>query len=297
MTAEAAPVERGEAAGTPFARWSFALPAAGDGLPIRGDVYEPPGGAARATALVVHGWKGFARWGFFPLVAARLAAAGIRAVAHDASGSGVGPDRESFTEPARFEANTFSRELDDLETVRAWAEGQGWLARPYGVLGHSRGGGMAILHAAARAADAIRPGALVTWSAISTVARTTPEEVARWREVGWRPVVNIRTGQRFRQSTSLLDDAERHARGRLDIAGAASRVGVPWLLVHGVDDETVPVAEGRRLAAAADAARTTVRLVPGLSHAFGATHPLLAPGAALDALVRESVDFLVGRLA
>ena len=48
----------------------------------------PAGGAP--SVLVVHGFKGFLRWGFFPELQRRIATRGMAAVAFNLSGSGYG---------------------------------------------------------------------------------------------------------------------------------------------------------------------------------------------------------------
>ncbi|HYX25119.1 MAG TPA: hypothetical protein VFC23_13280 [Thermoanaerobaculia bacterium] len=50
----------------------------------------------------------------------------------------------------------------------------------------------------------------------------------------------------------------------------------PWLIVHGAGDETVPVAEGRRLAAQAGGEKELL-VIPGASHTFGSRHPFAGP--------------------
>jgi uncharacterized protein len=205
-------------------RRRFELPAAG-GLVVRGEALLPAG--ARTGVVVCHGFKGFSRWAFFPHVAERVAEAGLSAVTFNFSGSGVGPDGENFTETDAFETNTFTRELDDLTAVEREATQRGWLGEQYGVFGHSRGGGLAVLHAARDP----RVAALATWAPISTVERWPAEVVARWRERGYNEVVNSRTGQTFRLRTAVLDDVER-ARGApgspLDIPAAAAALGARW---------------------------------------------------------------------
>ncbi len=57
-------------------------------------------------------------------------------------------------------------------------------------------------------------------------------------------MVNTRTGQRLPSYTDILDDVERHAGGKLDILGAAARLRVPWLIVHGSEDESVSHSRG-----------------------------------------------------
>src|SRR5438105_1858480 len=93
---------------------AFEIPCT-DGLSLRGDLYraDNPVGAV----IVCHGFKGFARWAFFPHLSRTLAQNGLTAITFDFSGSGIGRDRETFSEPEAFQHNTFTRELDDLELI------------------------------------------------------------------------------------------------------------------------------------------------------------------------------------
>src|SRR5512141_2779256 len=87
-----------------------------EGLPIRGRLALSSRSRGR-TVVCVHGFKGFARWGFWPDVAARLVRRGLHAVRFDFSHAGVGENGESFTETALFESGTYSQEADDLRRV------------------------------------------------------------------------------------------------------------------------------------------------------------------------------------
>jgi uncharacterized protein len=225
----------------------------------------------RPAIVVVHGFKGFKDWGMFPPLAERLARAGFATVTFNLSGSGV-DDAGEFVWPERFGHNTFSAELHDLGLVmRALAAGELGVAPPstVGLMGHSRGGGIAVLHTVGDP----RVKALVTWAAISSVERWSPHEVTEWRREGVREVVNTRTGQRLPQYPDLLDDVERNAAGALDILGAAARLQVPWLIVHGTEDESVSHLEGDALRAASPLPTTRLLAVEGAGHTFGAGHP------------------------
>jgi dienelactone hydrolase len=235
------------------------------GLTIRGETFSESEHPDR-TVVICHGFKGFAHWGFFPQLGREIASAGMRAITFDFSGSGIGEDRETFVDPDAFEKNTFTQELADLDAVIAEARRREWITSPYGVLGHSRGGGVAILHAAAR--EDVK--ALVTWAAISYVTRWTPSDVITWRERGFVDIVNARTGQVMKLGTNLLDDVEAHERDTLDISAAAKRIAVPWLILHGKEDETVPVSEAERLHELSP--KSTLRIIEG-NHGFGAKHP------------------------
>src|SRR5436305_9253394 len=240
------------------------------------DLPDEPG--ERPAVVICHGFKGFMEWGFFPAMATLLAERGFVVVRFNFSGAGMRPGDDRVTDPDAFRANTYSRELADLLAVLA-ATGDsiapGRVDRDrIGLLGHSRGGGDALL-AAATPGGRDRLGGLVSWGAIADVDRFTPEQKEGWRRSGELPVTNARTGQRLALGAGLLADIEERSL-ELDLLAAAAARRAPWLLVHGAEDESVPVAEAHRLAEHATG-RTELLVVPGASHTFGSRHPFAGP--------------------
>lgn len=247
--------------------------------------------------LVVHGFKGFMEWGFFPSLAELLAARGMAVLRLNLSGSGMRPGDELVTDPAAFRDDTYQRELEDVEAARAAvAAGLGHPGRidtsRLALLGHSRGGGVALLSAARPEPAPL--AALVTWSAISTVHRFGETELATWRRRGDLPVVNGRTGQVLALGAALLEEVTTD-QGALDLEAAAARRRAPWLIVHGAQDETVPIAEARRLAAAASPPVELVEVAEG-DHTYGAKHPFVGPTPPLIAAMNATQRFLLARL-
>ena len=267
-----------------------------DGGPLRGEIRATSVEATRPAVVIAHGFKGFKDWGMFPHLAGRIAQAGITAVSFNFSGSGVGEDGQNFNEPDRFAHDTYTRQLSDLsEILRRLTEARliPGLVRPskIGLIGHSRGGGVAVLTAAERNDIA----ALVTWAAISKTRRWSAEDIRRWRKDGKLDVVNTRTGEVLPLATDILDDLDRDTAGRLDIAKAAARVKCPWLIVHGEADEGVSVENARELELAS---RGHARLVviPGGGHTFGARHPWQGSTPELDRAMDVTLDWFVREL-
>jgi pimeloyl-ACP methyl ester carboxylesterase len=251
---------------------------------VRGDVRIPDGPPPRSAILVVHGFKGFKDWAFFPHVCRTLAGAGHAVVSFNFSGSGIGSDPERFTELEAFAANTFSRELEEVGWVADWMMSGDLLPRRpqwLGLLGHSRGGGSAIVHTASDA----RVRALVTWAAVSTFERWSEATRAEWRESGRIYVLNGRTGQQMPLDVGLLEDLEAR-RDALDVESAAGRVRAPWLIVHGERDTTVELQEANVLARAAQDARLLI--VADAGHTFEIGHPFTEPTTQLDATLRAT---------
>ena len=259
------------------------------GRTIRGEARVVPG--ARASVVLVHGFKGFAHFAFFPYLADRLAAAGLTTVSFNFSGSGVGDDMETFSDAEAFEQNTYTRELHDLGIVMGEGERRGWITERRGLFGHSRGGGIAIL----RAARDVRVHALVTWASISTVRRWPTDVADAWRQRGWLDVENARTKQTFRLRTAVLDEATEHGDGMLDVTRAAETLLCPWLIVHGDADETVLIGEGESLAHAAGSNAELLRVAGG-THTFNVAHGMALPSPQLSEATERTVRFFVERL-
>ncbi|MGD2115670.1 MAG: alpha/beta fold hydrolase [Acidobacteriota bacterium] len=244
------------------------------------DLPDQPG--PRPAIVICHGFKGFMEWGFFPHLARLLADRGFVTVRFNFSGSGMQPGEDRVSDPEAFRANTFSREQEDLRTVLEAVGSEVGTGRAdpdrLGLVGHSRGGGAAVL-AAAEPSWRDRIGALVTWAAVATFDRVGDDEKTAWRSEGELTVVNSRTGQSLPMGVEVLDDLEAN-REALDVTAAAARVRAPWLIVHGGDDESVPVEEARRLHQAAREGaceRLELETIDGAGHTFGAVHPFAGP--------------------
>ncbi|MEJ2540566.1 MAG: alpha/beta fold hydrolase [Gemmatimonadota bacterium] len=244
---------------------------------LRGTFRIPEGPPPRTAVVLVHGFKGYKDWAFFPWLAEKLAADRHSVVSFNLTGSGIGDEPHRFSELDAFAANTYTREQQDLARVLT-AVRDDLLPRPpdrVGLLGHSRGGAGAIL----QAGHGTEVDALVTWSAVADLDRWDAAVRDEWRETGRIFVLNSRTGQQMPLDVTLLEDLEAHPR-ELDVAAAAGRVRAPWLIVHGNRDETVEVGEAKVLARAGRGSRLLV--VDGAGHTFGARHPFPGPTPELE---------------
>ena len=255
---------------TPARTHPFSIPTS-RGNTVHGDVRWVEDGGVKPAVVFCHGFKGFKDWGPFPAWGRALANHGFVSVHFNFSHNGVTPEHPTeFVDLEAFAQNTYTLELNDLQAVMGYvataAQGDAPIdVERIGLMGHSRGGGTAILQTSRD--DRVR--ALATWSSVSTfLGRFSRSQIQDWTETGTTTIENQRTGQTMRLDRVLYDDAVENA-DALDVLEAASTIDVPWLVVHATDDEAVDIAAAQRLTEASSSAEL-IEVRGG--HTFGGAH-------------------------
>jgi pimeloyl-ACP methyl ester carboxylesterase len=260
------------------------------GEKIVGDVRYYESGGRKPVVVILHSFMAFKDWGWFPYIAEKIAEAGFVSVVFNFSRSGIGEDFNRITEFEAFQRNTISHELGDtnvvLDAIKKGDIGEG-IVGPGSIilLGHSRGGGEAIITAAERR----DVKGLVTWSSVASFDRWTPHQKARWRQVGYFPLARDSSISPLRLGLELLDDVEKNKK-KLDIVEAASRVWQPWLLIHGTEDLMVKFREAERLYAAAN--KSSVEFVPlqAVGHLYGGAK--VTASSSIHAVIGHTIHWL-----
>ncbi|WP_316735928.1 alpha/beta hydrolase [Pedobacter aquatilis] len=235
---------------------------------IIGDITFDENNPNTPIILFVHGFKGFKDWGAHNLVARYFATNGYRYIKFNLSHSGVPADNpKDVSDLDVFAENTFSKELFDVNAVLDFIEKSYGKETEINVIGHSRGGGLAIIEAA----NDLRINKIITWSSISSFdSLWKKEQEADWKKTGKIHVTNARTKEQMPLNVALLNDFEENAE-RLNILNAAKQVNIPWLIVQGDDDVNVPFENAQKLADINLGSRLIK--IEGANHVYGATHP------------------------
>ena len=230
------------------------------------------------TIIILHGFKGFKDWGFFPDLGRRLTQAGYATVCFNFSRNGVGANPEEFSELDKFAENSYSHELDDVKTVIQAIE-SGSIGKNIidcerlGIVGHSRGGAVALL--SVRELDD-RFMAVTTWATIGNLYRYSKDEVVQWEEHGYIEIKNTRTGQMMRINKSFWEDLQAN-RERFDLPQAVSELEIPALFIHGADDTSVPPKESEELYERCGSFQKKLEIIESAGHTFGIRHPFEMP--------------------
>lgn len=239
------------------------------------DIYIPKSGKKSPLLIFLHGFKGFKDWGHFPLICKAFANKGLAVLSFNFSHNGGTvenpidfPDLEAFSE------NTYSKELEDVSLILEWITkhksthfGEVDLAN-ISILGHSRGGGIALL--AANRLPEIK--SVITWASVADYKKRLPKanDLSKWKEAGVRFIKNGRTHQDMPMKYTFVEDLMQHEK-ELSIEIAVKSLNKAQLIVHGRKDETVSIESAEQLNKWNPTSELLI--IEGENHTFSGKHP------------------------
>jgi len=217
--------------------------------------------------VFIHGFMGFKDWGAWNLVQDFFNSQGFAFCKFNLShNGGTTGQAEDFPDLEAFGKNTYSYEVADVDGLLKEI-------KPYfkehpltHLIGHSRGGGTALL-----AAEQSKVNSICLWASISSISNRFPDDEAlkNWKETGVRFVSNTRTKQKLPQFYSLYEDFYQN-QDKLNIQNKATSCKIPIAVFHGDADQSVDITEGEILASWL---KTNLQVIEGADHVFGACHP------------------------
>ena len=225
--------------------------------------------------IFAHGFKGFKDWGAWDMVAQNFAKAGFVFAKFNFSHNGTTIENPlAFDDLEAFGHNNYSIESDDLESVITYLlETQNLIDKQeininkVHLIGHSRGGGIAIL----KAFEDKRITNLTTWAAINRCHRNWPDEmVTQWNEKGGQYILNGRTKQQMPMYWQFCEDLFGN-KERFDLPKVVQNFSKPFLIVHGTKDPAVKYQDALDMKKWCEKAELFT--VENGNHVFGMRHP------------------------
>lgn len=267
------------------------------GKPILVDVFWNEKPRRKPIVVFCHGYKGYKDWGAWELVAKTFAEAGVLFVKFNFSYNGGSKDNPiDFPDLDAFGKNTYTIERNDLGKVIDWIMVTKLLPKKnvdlsnLTVIGHSRGGGIALL----QAGKDKRVKKVITWAAISDIGARFPQGAAleKWKIDGVRYVRNGRTLQDMPHEYGFYEDYIQNQKDLNILEVTRSMNEKPLLIIHGKDDEAVNPSEARAIHHAN--INSQLKIIPNTGHTFGSKHPWKDDELplALKEVVDMSIEFV-----
>ncbi|MFG0257381.1 MAG: alpha/beta hydrolase [Phycisphaerales bacterium JB043] len=253
------------------------------GKPIRATT-DATAQTPRLSLVFAHGFKGYKEYGFMPVMAREIASRTPANVHRfTMSHSGMGTNIETFEHPELFEQNTLNYEVGDLTSVvEEVRRRDGGL--PVVCMGHSRGGVTTIL-ACGRASSTINPAGVIILAAPDSSFRLNEKDRQTLLDQGRVVSPSSRTGQDLYLGRQWLMDQLANPADH-DVLACAERLSMPVLIVHGDQDEAVPVSCGHAIAYRIT--RSEMRVLEGCNHVFNMPNP--ADDAPVSDALEEAVS-------
>ena len=238
--------------------------------------------------VFLHGFMGYKDWGAWNLVSQYFTQEGYAFAKYNVSHNGCTINEPTvFADLDAFAENTYSKELEDLDrflNVLA-TRFEGWPETT--LIGHSRGGGIALLMSHDERIDKV-----ISWAAIASIGNRFPKNDAldQWKKDGVRTIRNGRTQQDMPMNFVQFEDFSQN-RKRLNIEFFCRTSNKPTLVIHGADDSSVKPAEGERIA---EWLQTELVLIPETGHTFDSKEPWTENElpAKLKEVCQKSLEFV-----
>ena len=246
-----------------------------NGRPILCDLRFDEKEENKSLVILCHGFKGFKDWGHFNLIANQLVKNGFIVLKFNFSHNG-GTMKEpiDFPDLEAFGENDYIKELNDIDIVLNSVENGliseellSWNKKTF-LIGHSRGGGIAIL----KASEDKRIHKIVTWAGVSDFFDRLPTglKLNRWKDTGVYWVRNGRTNQEMPMYYNFVEVLFAN-KERLNIQSACGKLTIPQLIIHGSADEAVSFIEAEKLQSWNK--NSILFNIKFAGHTFGGKHP------------------------
>lgn len=267
----------------------------GDKKPILWDAYFNNNSKQKPLVIFCHGYKGFKDWGAWYKVAESFAEEDFFFVKFNFSHNG-GTIKQpiDFPDLEAFGQNNYSKELNDLADIINHFTNPSFEytdqidVNAIVLIGHSRGGGIAII----KASEDPRIKKLITWASVSSFGKrsSTTGDLAQWKEDGVKYITNGRTKQQMPHYYQFYEDYISNEK-RFDIERCSKALKIPHLILHGTNDSAVLFEEGENLAHWSLKAELVA--LKDTDHVFNTKHPWDEnnfPKAFLE-LIKKSIEF------
>ena len=258
--------------------------------PIIGDVSFVNKPGKFPMIIFCHGYKGFKDWGAWNNVAKSFQKKDIHFSKFNFSlNGGTLENPIDFPDLKAFARNTYTQEVNDLSNViNLMVTEHKNITSSIFLVGHSRGGGIALLNSLNDKIDGV-----ITWASVADYESRFPKgkELENWIKSGVRYITNSRTKQQMPHNINFYNDFLKN-KEKLSIENVVKKLKKPQLIIHGERDQAVDVSQAYLLKKWNPSAELKTFKA---SHTFNSSHPWTKDSLPneLDLAVNYTADFIL----
>lgn len=243
--------------------------------------------------IIINGHNGFYNYGMFPYIQQRLLDKRISSYSFNFSHGGVIGESDVFEELDKYEKNCIRLEVEDVLCVLKNVTDYFKKHSRVFLLSHSLGGIPAIFAARQATGEKIGIDGIVLLNSVKTLNFWPNEMIEEWKSKGVYHKKNNRTKQDLPLGKEFLEEI-LHCDERWNVEKEIKLLTLPIMIIHGENDEAVPVEHGRSLF---DWIKTvnsnaSLKIIPGATHTFNTSHPFEGPSPQLDEMINIVSDWI-----
>ena len=244
--------------------------------------------------IIINGHNGFYNYGMFPHIQESLSGRGIASYSFNFSHGGVKGEADYFEDIELYEKNCMRLEVEDTMCVlhNLTSEKLKNHSKIF-LLAHSLGGVPAIF-AASKAQDIdINIAGVILISTVKQLNFWPAEMLEEWKQNKVYYKKNNRTKQMLPQGEELLSEVLQ-SDSKWNVETELKKLRQPILIIHGENDEAVPVEHGHhKYEWIKDTnKKASLKIIPGATHTFNTKHPFEETSPQLEEMIDEVVGFI-----
>ena len=217
--------------------------------------------------VFLHGYMGYKDWGCWNLVSDYFTEQSYGFLKYNVSHNGGTLENPiDFDDLESFSKNSYINEVYDFQAILYVVEEAFDVMPDIYLIGHSRGGAIALLQS-----DNGRVKKIASWAAIASLESRFPvgKEFDAWKADGYSFRKNGRTNQQMPHHFSQYESYLKYAQ-RLNIETYCKNSTVPTCVIHGDQDTSVSINEGKQIA---EWLGTELIVIENEQHTFGSSQP------------------------
>lgn len=244
--------------------------------------------------IIANGHNGFYSYGMFPYIQVQLYKNGISSFSFNYSHGGIEGDNDVFTRLDLYEKNCMRLEKEDMLCVlRDVHLGASETHSKVFILTHSLGGVPTVFAANAAMGTDSAPDGIILLSSVSRLDFWPDATIGKWKETGTYKILNNRTRQELPQGPEFLSEVLA-AGSAWNMENAVRSLTLPVCIIHGENDEAVPVSHGQSLYSWCKHNNPANEFVPvpNATHTFNTQHPFSGATPELETMIDAVVKWI-----
>jgi pimeloyl-ACP methyl ester carboxylesterase len=240
-----------------------------DGIYMRSSKSNSP------LVIITNGMNGFYGYGMFPFLQEQLLLNNISSISYNFSHGGVEGDNDVFTQIDLYEKNCMRLEVEDLKEVIKRLKDIG--VDSYSslfLLSHSLGNYPTVFAAKDMQKTGLDVSGFIFLAPSMTLDFWSKEQMAAWEKNQVLMYENKRTQQFLPLGSEFLNETKQ-SYGKWSLEQALGDTKGRYLILHGLNDDSIPVEESQAIKEWNDGYgyETELVLVKNANHNFNVKHP------------------------